>query len=329
MSQQLTLVNPQKIKDLDAVAKKYLSVSGDESPFSNTFTLASAMVDLRELLTTDVMKPIMALMNTDLGFRTDRDPKNYDKDGKPLVPYSESVVKDVVIECVLRGFYTINNEMNIIAGRFYAAKNGLRRKVTTYPNVTDFKDLYDVPRTNQNGALIKCSATWKKNGIPDKIECEMAIRVNSFMGIDAIVGKAERKLLKRVLDRISGIITPDGEIEGEADLEGMRSANNPEVPSMPQKSKTETQSNDQNKETEATTPAPIPAPTTNVISDYEKLVVMCDENGIKISKVVDALKKLGKLPMRTTITTDKLTDQQLSWCIQPENFDKILANVEA
>lgn len=65
------------------------------------------------------------------------------------------------------------------------------------------------------------------------------------------------------------------------------------------------------------------------LSDFEKLQIMCQENGVKTENVVGALKRLGKLPTRTTITTDKLTDQQLGWCVVSENFEQILKNIEA
>jgi hypothetical protein len=173
----------------------------------------------------------MSLMNSPLGFLTDRDPARPTRDGE-VKPYSVDVVRDCVIEAKLRGFHTVGNEFNIIAGRCYAAKNGFRRKLTdgkSFPGLRDFRDSYDVPRLmGDKGAIVKCRAEWTLNGKSDSFEAEFAIRVNSMMGADAIVGKAERKLCKRVHDLISGVNTPEGEA-GEDDLKPANATVEPKV----------------------------------------------------------------------------------------------------
>jgi len=210
-------------KRIDEIASGAVELFKEAGSFEAELSVAQAMNDLRLALTNEVMAPVMALMNTDLGFRTDRDPKQIDtKTGKPFEPYPVEVVRECFVESKLRGFHTIGNEWNIISGRFYACKNGLRRKVTQYPGVTDFKDRYDVPRAaGEKGAIVKATATWKKDGVGDSVECEIPIRVNFGMGADAILGKAERKLLKRVHDRLSGVITPEGDVT-DTELEGAK-----------------------------------------------------------------------------------------------------------
>lgn len=213
-------------KRIDEIAAGAMELFKEAGSFAAELAVAQAMADMRAALTPEVMQPIMALMNTDLGFRTDRDPKvtPKDKEGNPMTPYSVDVVRECFIESKLRGFHTVGNEWNIIAARFYACKNGLRRKVTTWQGVTDFKDTYEVPRiVGDKGAIVKCRASWKKDGIADSIECEIPVRVNAYMGADAVLGKAERKLVKRVHDRLSGIITPEGEV-GDDDLAAAKPA---------------------------------------------------------------------------------------------------------
>jgi len=190
--------------------------------FEAELAVAQAISDLRVAFSPEMMQPIMALMNTDLGFRTDRDPKvtPKDKDGNAMTPYSVEVVRECFIESKLRGFHSVGNEWNIIAGRFYACKNGFRRKVTQCPGVTDFKDSYDPPRmVADKGALVKCRATWNKDGIAQSIEREIPVRVNFGMGSDAILGKAQRKLLAAIHDRLSGIVTPEGEANEEIEVQ--------------------------------------------------------------------------------------------------------------
>jgi hypothetical protein len=205
-------------KQIDEIARGAVDLFKDAGSFEAEIAVAQTMADMRSLLTPDVMQPIMALMNTDLGFRTDRDPKvtPKDKDGNPLQPYSMEIVRDAVIEAKLRGFHIVGNEINIIAGRFYACKNGFRRKVTTGKGVTDFRDTYDVPRlVGDKGAIVKCKATWRKEGTEQSLEREFPIRVNAGMGSDAILGKCQRKLLAAVHDRLQGIVTPEGEANEE------------------------------------------------------------------------------------------------------------------
>lgn len=210
-------------RKIDEIAAKALEIfNGADMDFEKELAVAQAMTDMRALLTPQAMAPVMALMNSPLGFLTDRDPKNQDRNGNAMTPYGVDVVRDCVIESKLRGYHVVGNEFNIISGRFYAAKNGIRRKVTTFKGVTDFKDTYEVPRViGDKGAIVKCRAVWKKDGIADALDREIPVKVNSFMGSDAILGKAERKLLKSVHDRLSGTITPDGEVD-EDDIAPVR-----------------------------------------------------------------------------------------------------------
>lgn len=193
---------------IDEIAGGAMELFKQAGSFAAELAVAQAISDMRAALTPEVMKPVMALANTDLGFRTDRDPNGPGGKGS----YSLDVVRECFIEAKLRGFHAIGNEFNIISGRFYAAKAGLRRKVMTWPGLTDFKDHFEVPRNGTGGAIVKCSAKWKLDGSPDAIEEEIPVKVNEYMGADAILGKAQRKLLKRVHDRLGGVSTPDGEV---------------------------------------------------------------------------------------------------------------------
>jgi hypothetical protein len=209
-------------KRIDEIAGSAMELFKSAGGFESELAVAQAVSDLRAALTPELMQPITALMNTDLGFRTDRDPKTTpkDKDGNPMVPYSVEIVRECFIESKLRGFHSIGNEWNIIAGRFYACKNGFRRKVTQWSGVTDFKDFYEPPRVvGDKGALVKCRATWNKDGIAQSVEREIPVRVNFGMGSDAILGKAQRKLLAAVHDRLTGVVTPEGEANEEVEVQ--------------------------------------------------------------------------------------------------------------
>jgi hypothetical protein len=219
-----------KAQAIDRIASQAMSVFEGASSFEAELAVAQSIRDLRAALTPDIMAPVMALMNTDLGFVTDRDPKKA-KQGQSVQTYDVETVRDVVIEAKLRGFHCVGNEFNIIAGRFYGARNGLKRRCETYPGVTDLKIVVGLPRISQDQAqaTVAIYAEWRKDGVEDKMTApggkplEVLVRVNSFMGPDAIVGKAERKLYKRILDRLSGKVTPDGEV-GDSELQNAKNA---------------------------------------------------------------------------------------------------------
>jgi len=210
-SKEISLAN--KAQELDAVAEQYSSaLSTEASPFTSALILSEGIAALRDLLDDGIMQAIMRLADTPLGFITDRANKG---------GYAPKEIKDAIIEASLRGFRVAGNEFNIISGRFYGAKNGLHRKIITFPGLTDFTETFSVPRFTQNGggAVLTAKATWylqlsdEQDPIKMELQRELAIRVNTGMGVDAVIGKAQRKLYAAVLNRLTGTITPEGEID--------------------------------------------------------------------------------------------------------------------
>lgn len=206
-------------KAIDQISSLAIEAFASAESFEKELTVAQAVVDLRLALTDEVMQPIMALMNTSLGFKTDQDPKRPTANNPQPKPYSVDVVRDVFIESRLRGFHAVGNEFNIIAGNFYGTLAGFERSVKQFKNndgirsVTDVKDTYEVPRTapSGEGAIVKCKCEWRQDGTAQTLEREFAVRVNKGMGADAITGKAKRKLFCAVYSRLTGVVTPDGD----------------------------------------------------------------------------------------------------------------------
>jgi hypothetical protein len=194
---------------IEQTAKDYGIMSLDgKNEMEKTLILATGMEKLKGFLTPQIMKPIMALQNSTLGFRTD-------KEGG----YPEEVVRDVTAEALLRGFRMVGNEVNIIATRFYAAKDGCRRLVIKWPGLTEFELHMSFPRDDGGKCLVEAIASWKLNGIEDSLEKRgkeaISIRRNSGMIDDAILGKAERKMYAAVLSKLSNFIMPEGEVDQE------------------------------------------------------------------------------------------------------------------
>ena len=227
-SNQLAVIPQTTIKRLDEIARSYRLANISENPFEATFATALAISELQSLFTPEVMAPIMNLMNSSLGFLTDRNGRaNWKGETKPL--YSQAVIRDVVIEATLRGFFVVGNEFNVITDRFYAAKNGLRRKVSSFPGLTELRDSYSVPKIiGETGAIVEAEATWKINGKPDNIKRTFAVKGDKYAGSDSYIGKATRKLLAAIHDRLLGVCTPEGDTE-EARFEGAKEAQASEV----------------------------------------------------------------------------------------------------
>jgi hypothetical protein len=162
-----------------------------------------------------VQRVIMPLQSTRLGFKTDRD-----KDGG----YSADVVRDVSVEALLRGFRLVGNEMNIIGGNFYATLEGLERKINEFPGLTNLSLSPGVPDMSPNHALVSYHAQWALFGERDEMAClrtsdadmRIPVRIHAGNGHDLVLGKAKRKMLARIFQRISGVKIPEGDIDGEA-----------------------------------------------------------------------------------------------------------------
>lgn len=199
---------------LDRIAaENQLSVLNGDTGFATALRIAYAIGTLRDALPDQVLKPFLALQNTALGFYTDK------PDGYPV-----ATVRDCLIEAVLRGARPYGNELNIISGRCYLTKSFYVRAVPALPGMTEVSVSLSVPRlAGDKGAIVDAVASWKLHGQPQTLNCspgkavrEIAVRVNSGMGTDAILGKATRKAYKAIHDQVTGWNTADGELEEDA-----------------------------------------------------------------------------------------------------------------
>ncbi len=207
--------------EIESVLRNCNTMALREMPaLTQAVTLATGVTQLRKLMSDDLIKNIfLPLQGTPLGFVTDKD-----KDGG----YSIAVVRDCLVEAMVHGLRPVGNEMNIIAGRCYAAKNGYARLVSEFPGLTDLMLTPGVPSmAGEKGALVAFRATWRLNGKqmefmrdvakrPDGTvsDTRIAVRVNAGMGADAIIGKATRKALKAIYDMITGskLSLSDGDV---------------------------------------------------------------------------------------------------------------------
>ena len=177
---------------------------------------------------------VLAMANTNLGFMTDRSQKAILKsmgNKKSLQPYTYDEITECVIEGLLKGFRITNNEMNIISGNFYPAKNGKFRHIIEFPGLSNFQFFNHLPTyeiRTQIGynnviekiqyATVECYGYYLlnnekytvgnvNNNEGDKIV--FTIRVNKGMMEDAVIGKAFSKFFTRVLYSLTGKLLPE------------------------------------------------------------------------------------------------------------------------
>jgi hypothetical protein len=178
----------------------------EQPPFMQAIRMAYGIKTIKEALPDQFIRDnFMPLQNSALGFLTDA------KEG-----YAIDVVRDVLCEALLRGFMPVGNEFNIIAGRFYGAKNGFERIVREFPGMRDLWFELGVPHmAGDKGALVPVVARWHFEGVADELLCvdktkdggidaRIPVRVNSGMGADGILGKATRKMYARIYQRLTG-----------------------------------------------------------------------------------------------------------------------------
>lgn len=86
-------------------------------PVTAPVLMACAIKQMRDALTPEAMSVVSQLAGSSLGFKTDQQ------------QYDTATLKDVVITAVLNGVSIVGNEFNVVAGEFYIAKNGWKRKL--------------------------------------------------------------------------------------------------------------------------------------------------------------------------------------------------------
>jgi len=230
---------------IDGIIEKCVPMVLSKNPsFNEALVLADGISQLREIMLKDegIKKTVSSMQDTKLGFLTDRSPKSIEaaKKKNPKyapAPYTYEVITECLIEGMLNGLRITGNEINIISGGFYAAKNGKYRMIVEHPDVTDFDFTTTSPMFSKETrfgqahdvAKVQCFANWKQEGqlrsmgISSKDggkEDKLIFTIPCWQstGDDAILGKAISKLFSRVLLRINGKILPESTDVTEAAL---------------------------------------------------------------------------------------------------------------
>jgi hypothetical protein len=200
---ELVVKNNEVIERLNNSVASVISANGLVG-FEKAYIVASAASELKKLLTPEYMKPIMELQGNRLGFKTDKDTNG---------GYKEDVVKNCLIEAVLMGVQPFGNQFNIIAGNSYITKEGFGYLLSKIPGLY-YEIIPSLPRINQNnsGAAIVMKIKWTLNGTSKEQELDIPVKMNQYMGTDAVIGKATRKARAWLYNTITGSETPEGDV---------------------------------------------------------------------------------------------------------------------
>lgn len=200
---------------------------GDE--FVKMFVVSAARKKLLSLLSDDLVDFLKDLQGTPLGFRTDKDGNG---------GYGRDVIRTVAAQALLCGLRMTDNEINIIGGNLYAAKEGCKRLAKETPGVSDVEFIPGIPelvysdpikKTGKNGeytvqrcvGYVPCILKYRINGkqFEDRYEGDYRIVVKvEGGGEDMAIGKAERKAYKRLAEKLSGIKIDDEDDDQPIDV---------------------------------------------------------------------------------------------------------------
>lgn len=223
-SAELSTLTPLAALDAYYEEKGLALMNSAEGGFSRAIQMSEAYDQLRAMLTPEVLKPIMRLQGSPLGFKTDK-------------VYTEEVIKDALIEATIKGFYPVNNEINILAGRQYSTKEGFHgwfRRAAGKGRCSFPQWKLSAPKTVGEGALVigTIACMWGEKKV-ELVGEEIPIKVNQGMGADAVLGKAERKLFARLYARCTGQVANDGDLsDGAIDISSTPAAAAQPVPAL-------------------------------------------------------------------------------------------------
>lgn len=208
----LTAAESKLADTLDKLTESGLACSNMTNNFTKAFTVARCVSQLKQALTPAVMEPIMELQSSPLGFRTDRDTKG---------GYDLATVKEVLIEAVMAGLMPCGNQFNIIGGRMYPTKEGFTYLLGQIADLS-YTINQGVPVSKNGGAIVHTEILWSRDvtgaSRPCKKVLDIPVRVNNGMGVDAILGKADRKAKCWLYNNLTGKTLNDGEVEYDGNM---------------------------------------------------------------------------------------------------------------
>ena len=157
------------------------------------------------------MKPFMHLQGKAIGFLTDMD-KEKRTDGS--YGYKMETVRNCIIEATLKGVRPSGNQFNIIAGRCYITKEGCTYLLNKIPGLS-YKDFtFYTPKITGGVAEFPVLVVWRMNGKDYKKEIKVTVKYfEKGGGVEAAMGKAERKAKAWLIKELTNNELPEGEVD--------------------------------------------------------------------------------------------------------------------
>lgn len=199
----------------ELVMSEQLQAAGNElaevigyNPMLPVFQKANVVLAVRKFLNVpEVRGKVMALQGTEAGFLTDMDEKG---------GYDERTIVNAVTVALVSGFNLVNNEFNIISGKFYGAKAGYKRKCREFENER-FKVIH--VGDPDNGEILEAPATVTvpmsitytvldketQTKITKTLKKRIQFTKKSRDTVDAWLGKGAKRLYQRLLAEVSGM----------------------------------------------------------------------------------------------------------------------------
>ena len=182
--------------------------------FGAAFTAVGVVKLLRDALTDEVMNEVfMPLMNTKIGFLTDRDPNKPDKKtGIVPTPYLVPVVRDCLIDALAMGLMPTGNQFNILAGKMYPTKEGYSALLSKLGVKYLCEVGLDESEPGAKAARINVIMNYSYNGEKNKLAMVATVKKDNFSTMDLLRGKAERRGKKCLYEYLTGCdMGEDGE----------------------------------------------------------------------------------------------------------------------
>lgn len=193
-------------EQLRAASDKLVEFIG-YNPMVPVFHKANVVLAVREWLgVPEVRGKVMALQGTEAGFLTDMDEKG---------GYDERTTVNAVTVALVNGFHLVENEFNIIAGKFYGAKNGYKRKCREFESERfkalsigdpDNGDIMEGPTTVTVPMSITYTVLDKETQqkITKTLKKRIQFTKKSRDTVDAWLGKGAKRLYQRLLSELTG-----------------------------------------------------------------------------------------------------------------------------
>lgn len=216
--------NAELGNNLEALSTEIQRAWMVQGNFTRAIAYGMAVANLREALDEKVMKALLKLKNSKLGFRTDETVNQ---------PYPMQLVRDCIIDAATLGLQCVGNQFNIIGGNMYVTKEGftfLLRQLSQQGALRDMKFIYhpaDITESSTMGTarngeqyqkieregrvMVEVSCVYQGKAISEQLE--FVIRVNKGMSQDAVLGKAERKAKAWLYNYLTDQAISDGEAE--------------------------------------------------------------------------------------------------------------------